>query len=535
MEADTEDRARRRVTWMKRGAIVGVALVFVAVTAVLAPRVQARGKLSALGSPTSVRGPYCSGPYADDFAALSAAAREAEQKPQSQTWTYAIRTSATYECLSYGTDGNLRRVKKKALAHGTGFGYRQQNGETLILTNQHVAEWPAVTDDEHKIDEVPVGCKRISDSLKIVESERDTYDRDDIPLQRVVTDKSMDMAILKAHALLPILPWKVGRSADLKERNVVDVRGFPLGAFKATNVGKVVSTYDHDDEKDWDHVDFVVDAQLSPGNSGSPVLAVSCRTGEFELVGVYHAGYAGNTPLNVVVAIDQVRDMMTTLKKSPRRDHGDVSSLDRKARARLEAALPTLIDPFFPFDGAVALVRARGDGALIFEVMPPAFPVRSIPALVLEDLPATGPDAFGQLGRVWVGSRFGLKQIRPDGLDPDAVTLFERVLESVRANAMLAFELRAASALAARDREHYEQMGKLERQLRRMSGSQTDLANALADTVDRLGPKVAETAVALSEVYAVPPPPVPGRNVAQQGEPEGSAAASPAPAATSSK
>jgi serine protease Do len=206
MEADTEDRARRRVTWMKRGAIVGVALVFVAVTAVLAPRVQARGKLSALGSPTSVRGPYCSGPYADDFAALSATSREAEQKPQSQTWTYAIRTSATYECLSYGTDGNLRRVKKKTLAHGTGFGYRQQNGETLILTNQHVAEWPPVTDDDHKLEDVPVGCKRVSDSLKIVESERDTYDRDDIPLQRVVTDKSMDMAILKAHALLPILP-----------------------------------------------------------------------------------------------------------------------------------------------------------------------------------------------------------------------------------------------------------------------------------------------------------------------------------------
>jgi serine protease Do len=260
-----------------------------------------------------VRGPYCSGPSRRRLRrALSAAAREAEQKPQSQSWTYAIRTSAIYECLSYGTDGNLRRVRKKATAHGTGFGYRQQNGETLILTNQHVAEWPPVTDEDHKVDEVPGGCKRVSDSLRIVESERDTYDRDDIPLQRVVTDRSMDMAILKAHALLPILPWKVGRSADLKERNVVDVRGFPLGAFKATNAGKVVSSYDHDDEKEWDHVDFVVDAQLSPGNSGSPVLAVSCHTGEFELVGVYHAAYAGTRRSNVVVAIDQVRDMMTT-------------------------------------------------------------------------------------------------------------------------------------------------------------------------------------------------------------------------------
>src|SRR5215813_3131942 len=534
MDVDSDDRARRRVTWVKRGAIAGVALVFVAVTAVLAPRVQARGKLGALGAPASVRGPYCSGPYADDFAALSAAAREAEQKPQSQSWVYALRTSAIYECLSYGTDGNLRRVRKKTMAHGTGFGYRQQNGETLILTNQHVAEWPPVTDEEHKVDEVPSGCKRISDALRIVESERDTYDRDDIPLQRVVTDKSMDMAILKAHALLPILPWKVGHSADLKERNVVDVRGFPLGAFKATNVGKVVSTYDHDDEKDWDHVDFVVDAQLSPGNSGSPVLAVSCRTGEFELVGVYHAGYAGNTPLNVVVAIDQVRDMMTTLKKSPRRDHGELSTMDRKARGRLEAALPTALDPFFPFDGAVALVRARGDGALVFEVMPPAFPVRSIPALVLEDLPAGGAESFGQLGRVWVGSRFGLKTLRVDGLDADTEAFLERVLEGLRANALLALELRSASALASRDREHYEQMGKLERQLRRVAASQSDLGNALADLVDRLGPKVSDTTVALAEVYAVPAPPPPGRNVAQ-GESEAPQATPAAPAATTAK
>jgi hypothetical protein len=249
---------------------------------------------------------------------------------------------------------------------------------------------------------------------------------------------------------------------------------------------------------------------------------------------VYHAGYAGNTPLNVVVAIDQVRDMMTTLKKSPRRDHGEVSSLDKKARARLEAALPTVADPFFPFDGAVALVRPRGDGALVFEVMPPAFPVRSIPALVLEDLPATGPDAFGQLGRAWVGSRFGLKALRTDGLDADTEAFLERVLEGLRANAILAVELRSASALASKDREHYEQMGKLERQLRRSAASQTDLASALSDLVDRLGPKVAEPTVALSEVYAVPPPPLPGRNVAQ-GESEGSEATPATPAATTAK
>ena len=497
---------------MKRGAVAGLALTFVAVTAIVAPRVQARGGLGGL---PSGKGAYCSGAYADDFAALSPAAREAEQKPQSQSWVYAIRTTATYECLSYAGDGNVRRVRRKTLAHGTGFGYRQQNGETYVLTNHHVAEWPAVTDDEHKLEEVPPGCKRISDALKIVESERDTYDRDDIPLQRVVTDKAMDMSVLKAHALLPILPWKLGRSADLKERNVVDVRGFPLGAFTATNVGKVVSTYDHDDEKDWDHVDFVVDAQLSPGNSGSPVLAVSCRTGEFELVGVYHAGYAGNTPLNVVVAIDQVRDMMTTLKRSTRRDRTEVSALDRKARTRLVAGLDGAIDPFFPFDGAVAIARARSDGALIFEVMSPGFPVRSTPALVLEDLPEGQPEGYGELGRVWVGGRFGLKAYPKGGLDADGQVLVERVLEGLRANAGVALELRTAQGQAARDREHYEHMGKLERQLRRVAAAQTDLANSLGEMVERLSPKVGETTVSLAEAYAPLLPPSPGRNVAQ--------------------
>jgi len=34
-----DDRARRRVIWMKRGAVAGLALIFVAVTAIVAPRV----------------------------------------------------------------------------------------------------------------------------------------------------------------------------------------------------------------------------------------------------------------------------------------------------------------------------------------------------------------------------------------------------------------------------------------------------------------------------------------------------------------
>ena len=58
---------------------------------------------------------------------------------------------------------------------------------------------------------------------------------------------------------------------------------------------------DRDQEQGWDHVDFVVDALLSEGNSGSPVLAASCKSRELELVGVYHAGYSlANRTLDVV-------------------------------------------------------------------------------------------------------------------------------------------------------------------------------------------------------------------------------------------
>ena len=490
---------------MKRGAVAGLALVFVAVTAIVAPRVQARG---GLGGNTSTKGAYCSGAYADDFAALSAAAREAEQKPQSQSWVYAIRTSAVYECLSYAGDGNVRRVRRKALAHGTGFGYRQQNGETFILTNHHVAEWPPVTDDEHKVDDVPPGCKRVSDALRIVESERDSYDRDDIPLQRVVTDKSMDMAVLKAHALLPILPWKVGRSSDLKERNVVDVRGFPLGAFKATNVGKVVSTYDHDDEKDWDHVDFVVDAQLSPGNSGSPVLAVSCRTGEFELVGVYHAGYTRGSALNAVIGIDQIRGLITTLKPTPRRDLN--AQLDVSARARMSAAAQNTLEPFFPLGSLTASVRTRNDGVFFFELFNRSFPMRTFPIAVLEDVPTLNDDEFGALGRIWFGGRQGLKEYDLSDLDVATRPQLVKLLDGLRRGGLAAFALREADQDANQSRERFERTERLEKALRRTSTGQKDIVQVISDLSDRLAPKSEEATVALESLLVESTPREPG-------------------------
>ena len=65
-------------------------------------------------------------------------AREFER--QQPAYTYCIRTTAVYECPSYGADGSLRTTRQRVVAHGTGFGLRQQPGETLVVTNQHVVD-----------------------------------------------------------------------------------------------------------------------------------------------------------------------------------------------------------------------------------------------------------------------------------------------------------------------------------------------------------------------------------------------------------
>ena len=62
------------------------------------------------------------------------------------------------------------------------------------------------------------------------------------------------------------------------------------------------------------------------------MLAVSRVTGEYELVGIFHAGYSQGSALNVVIAIDQVRDLMTTLKRSAPEHQPELRGLERSAR-----------------------------------------------------------------------------------------------------------------------------------------------------------------------------------------------------------
>jgi serine protease Do len=457
-------------------------------------------------APVAAGGPFCAGEYAQDLSALQPRARQLEERQPS--YTFAIRSTAVYECPYYGADGDLRRVRKRVVAHGTAFAYRQQQDGTLLVTNHHVAEWPLATDDDHGVEGVPAGCRRVSVSLKLVDGVDDDYEADDVPVTRVVSDPQLDIAIVKARATLPVLPWKVGRSAALRERDVVNVRGFPLGALQADNVGKVVSALDHDSFRDWDHDDFVVDALLSPGNSGSPVLAVSCKTGEFELVGVFHAAYAGGSALNVVVAVDQLRDLLTTLRRAPH-PRGVASTPQAKARTTLELAVASAGDPFFPFGSLVTAVRRVADGRLWYEVFSPDYPLESWPVLVLEDLPGASPDDPGQLGRAWIGNHLGLKPFERRDLDAEALGQLSRVFDALRSRALTTFQYRVAEAGSRASRERHDEAQRLERALRKGVADDRYLDQLVLDLSDRLGPGAGDRTVDFAAALqaATPSPP----------------------------
>jgi serine protease Do len=424
----------------------------------------AAGTAAADPAPTA---PSCAGDYAEDLSALSPRARELESK--ADTYSYAVRTTATYECVSYGMDGNLKRTRNVSVAYGTAFGYRRDGADTLLLTNDHVAEWPAVTD----------GCKRIADSLAIVDDDHDDYAADDIPLARVVADPALDVAILRAHASLGVIPWRTGKSAALVARDAVEVRGFPLGEFRATNIGKVISAYDHDDQGIWNHDDFVVDALLTSGGSGSPVLAVSCKTGELELVGIFHAHYNDASALNVVVAIDQIRDLMTTLKRSPPAEPS--VEPDAGARTRLTDAVHHAADaPFFAFGGLVAEVRARDDGALVFDVFTSEFPRSTDRLLELEDVPAD--KSFGKLGMVYAQGR----ECPAADIDAETQAALSHALALLRQDAVSAFDYRATAANASTSRDAFVRAAKQKRALSRELDRQHDAIQSVVDLAGKL-------------------------------------------------
>jgi len=449
------------------------------------------GAIAAAGAgPSPVAPGFCAAQYASDFSSLSAAARDFDHRPEA-TFSYCTRSTAVYECLSYGSDGAIKRDRRKVVAHGTAFAYRKQAGDTLLLTNDHVAAWPPITDADHQVHGVPPGCKRVSDALSLVDDEDDSYAKDDIPLTRVVTDPQLDVAVLKTRAVLQVMPWKVGRSSAIRERDLVEVRGFPLGAFRATNIGKVISAHDHDDYRDWNHDDFVIDALLSKGNSGSPVLAISCATGEYELVGIYHAGYSEGTALNVVVGIDQVRDMMSTLKRTTRDRDASPVAVDGAARALLTRELAKGGDLFFSVGPQIGAARRGSDGAVLLALYGKDFPSNPEPVLVVEDLAPPDADSFGALGRVWLGSVRGLLPRDLRALDADGQAQIKRVFADLQSDLAAQVTYRTLNQTDGGAKQS-DSRRRLAKAMARAASSRAEVLQTVVDLSDRSSPQPGE-------------------------------------------
>lgn len=449
------------------GALVAVAVAFDLATR---SRISATTALS------------CEGEYADTLQVQSLRTREIEQGPRGQ-FSYLVRSTAKYECPFFSPDGKLRRRRVQASELGTAFAYEASANETYLVTNEHVAAWPDVTDTAHHVDGVPEGCKRVDDKLRIVRDEHDDFEPGQVALSRVAVDPLLDAAILKANQRLTVLPYRIGKSAGLRQGNMVEVRGFPLGVMEAVSSGKVVNPYDRDQEQGWDHVDFVIDALLAEGNSGSPVLAVSCKSRELELVGVYHAGYKGHGALNVVVGIDQIADFMRKKKRVPRAisPEGGSGAPGVADRAHILEALPGTL-PLFDFGGLI--VRAESaDKVLLYHVYGRQFPLDDRRVAVIEDLPKEA--SFGELGRFWVLGTVSWREWRPDALGADERDLLARVVDSIRLQVLHTVEYRRALANPGSADEH--RRGRdLSRALARDTPLAHDLAANLLDTADRL-------------------------------------------------
>ncbi|MFO0579697.1 MAG: serine protease [Polyangia bacterium] len=460
---------------------------------------------AAPGPHSHLRRPVISrGEYADSFQPLSEQVREFERDPANR-YTYCIRATATFECLSYGTDGDIRRQQRRSVAHGTGFGFREQGGETLLLTNAHVVTWPRVTDTRSPVTDVPGGCKLVAETLQIVDNEQDDYSSDDIPLARVATDDELDAAVVKAKAKLRIIPYRIGKSASLKFGDVVVVRGFPLGAFQAYNTGKVVNPYDVDVFKDWSHVDFIIDAPLSSGNSGSPVLALSQQTGEYELVGLFHASYARANSLNAVVGIDQLRDFMLTLKRTKSAAATGDMVQNTARRAELEQALATpAFVPFFAFGPLSFLVRPSGK-SFLFEVFSRRFPLDDQRVALIVD--QAGPDGAGALARVWLGNDQGYKALDLTKLAADEQRRLQTVLSRLHALAGSMLRYRQLSRKMGTGRGAQAERTGLQRVITREATGDPDLAQALQDLAEQFGPHPTDPTLSYTDVLLVLNPP----------------------------
>lgn len=186
-------------------------------------------------------------------------------------------------------------------------------GERFILTVEHT-----VAQNTFEIS-TPMGVMKLP--LKKVEEK--TYLRHEgaeHSLKAVLQSHEDDVALFEIPFGVnpPSFPYSLGNSDDLRVGNYIYVIGNPLnlgvnvreGIVSALRAPREISKVEAKGENA-----FMVSNGLSPGDSGTPVIAI--RDGRFEMVGLSQGTFLGGGRLGWVIRINAIRLLINEARALP--------------------------------------------------------------------------------------------------------------------------------------------------------------------------------------------------------------------------
>jgi len=164
---------------------------------------------------------------------------------------------------------------------GSGLAYKQEAGWSYVTTNHHVVNLP---DEISRVDffsAMPAKVwKKIEQEIAIVDSKYDSNSADDILLELIREDQSLDTVVLRAET--PLYVSRAYEVSSLQEHLADDVYvlGVPLAFERGVTKGIVFNPQVELDG----HYYTMLDITVQPGHSGSPVF-VKEDDGRIYLVG----------------------------------------------------------------------------------------------------------------------------------------------------------------------------------------------------------------------------------------------------------
>jgi S1-C subfamily serine protease len=185
---------------------------------------------------------------------------------------------------------------------------RDLKGTGVVLFGKYLLTVEHVTRLESPTVKTPIGKVKV-ESTKVSERTFLDYKGKSYPLERLVVDKEIDVALFRLPEGLGLVsfPYQIGNSDDLQVGNFVYLIGNPMNfginvregivsSLKAPNVVREVDSIAENA--------FMVSNGLNPGDSGTPVIAI--RDGQYELVGLSQGSFIRSQRLGWVIRINTV-------------------------------------------------------------------------------------------------------------------------------------------------------------------------------------------------------------------------------------